>query len=253
MTKILIVGAGKVGSATRAALSHPLVDFHDPIKGYQQDNFADYDLIFVCVDTMQEGAEDDLHIKSALNLIKYRGYKGVVAIRSTLNPVWVPYFEELYPFSIVLFPEFMVQRGDVINDQPWSVVLGGKYEDTLYVADVLEAGGYYKPGVTPIQFVSAVEAAMIKISTNAALASKVIMANAIYLACKQVGAEYGQVKIALGLDDRIGEGHLTVPSPDDGKLGFGGHCLPKDIFAMINLDQTGYFETVTNINWELGR
>ena len=32
---------------------------------------------------------------------------------------------------------------------------------------------------------------------------------------------------------RIGKSHLAVPGPD-GDRGFGGHCFPKDLAAMIN-------------------
>ena len=35
-------------------------------------------------------------------------------------------------------------------------------------------------------------------------------------------------------DDRIGNSHLSVPGPD-GNLGFGGHCFPKDLNALIYL------------------
>ena len=33
------------------------------------------------------------------------------------------------------------------------------------------------------------------------------------------------------LDERIGESHTDVPGPD-GKMGFGGTCLPKDISSL---------------------
>ena len=33
-------------------------------------------------------------------------------------------------------------------------------------------------------------------------------------------------------DGRIGHSHIQVPGPD-GKLGFGGNCLPKDVKAII--------------------
>ena len=36
------------------------------------------------------------------------------------------------------------------------------------------------------------------------------------------------------LDKRIGNSHLNVPGPD-GDLGFGGHCFPKDLSALIKL------------------
>ena len=39
------------------------------------------------------------------------------------------------------------------------------------------------------------------------------------------------IKLAK-LDSRVGASHLKVPGPD-GDFGFGGHCFPKDLAAMI--------------------
>ena len=46
------------------------------------------------------------------------------------------------------------------------------------------------------------------------------------------------------MDSRIGQSHYQVPGPD-GKLGFGGHCLPKDLSALIFLAMN--LDTETNV------
>ena len=38
-------------------------------------------------------------------------------------------------------------------------------------------------------------------------------------------------------DKRIGNSHLNVPGPD-GDFGFGGHCFPKDLNALIYLTES---------------
>ena len=38
------------------------------------------------------------------------------------------------------------------------------------------------------------------------------------------------------LDKRLGKTRFNVPGPD-GDLGFGGHCFPKDLNAMICLSE----------------
>jgi UDP-glucose 6-dehydrogenase len=36
------------------------------------------------------------------------------------------------------------------------------------------------------------------------------------------------------LDPRLGDSHWGVPGPD-GDFGYGGHCFPKDVKALISL------------------
>ena len=66
------------------------------------------------------------------------------------------------------------------------------------------------------------------------MATKVSFANEIYKICEKLDIDYDKVVEYVLYDDRIGKSHLTVPGPDD-EFGFGGHCLPKDINALISV------------------
>jgi UDPglucose 6-dehydrogenase len=46
------------------------------------------------------------------------------------------------------------------------------------------------------------------------------------------------------MDERLGESHWGVPGPD-GDFGFGGHCFPKDLAALIHLSKD--MDTTNNI------
>jgi UDP-glucose 6-dehydrogenase len=49
-------------------------------------------------------------------------------------------------------------------------------------------------------------------------------------------------------DERLGKSHWAVPGPD-GDFGFGGHCLPKDLSAIISeFDTMGLLESVKKVN-----
>jgi UDPglucose 6-dehydrogenase len=50
--------------------------------------------------------------------------------------------------------------------------------------------------------------------------------------CLDNNVDYDKVCEYALYDERIGKSHLAVPGPD-GDLGFGGHCFPKDLAAMI--------------------
>ena len=52
--------------------------------------------------------------------------------------------------------------------------------------------------------------------------------------CLKLNLDYDKVVEYSVLDKRIGNSHLNVPGPD-GDLGFGGHCFPKDLSALIKL------------------
>jgi UDPglucose 6-dehydrogenase len=75
-------------------------------------------------------------------------------------------------------------------------------------------------------------AEMVKYFTNCFLASKVTFANQMYDICKASEIDYDKVCEYALYDTRIGKSHLAVPGPD-GDRGFGGHCFPKDLEAMI--------------------
>ena len=77
---------------------------------------------------------------------------------------------------------------------------------------------------------------MVKYFTNTFLSTKVSFANEMYQICEKLDIDYDKVVEYAKYDERIGYSHLNVPGPD-GDYGFGGHCLPKDLNALINLSE----------------
>ena len=75
---------------------------------------------------------------------------------------------------------------------------------------------------------------MVKYLTNTFLSVKVSFANEIYQLCNKLEIDYDKVVEYATLDPRLGDSHWSVPGPD-GDFGFGGHCFPKDLAAMIDL------------------
>ena len=251
MNNILIIGAGKVGLATGKALSDA-VDYHDPFKGVINDDFEKYEYIIVCVDTIQSGPKDYLDLEKVFDQIDAAGFSGLVVIRSTVSPEKIYYWNKEYSFNYILFPEFMPQRdGRLISDKAWIVVLGGDQSHTKAFADDVLFTNNYPAHLDTYNYVSKDEAAIIKLANNAALATKLIYFNTIYKICEDFGASYDAVRLAISMDDRINGAHSIVPSPDDNRLGFGGHCLPKDLLAIADLDKLGLFDTIDAINKKL--
>jgi UDPglucose 6-dehydrogenase len=86
--------------------------------------------------------------------------------------------------------------------------------------------------------------------TNTYLATKVSFSNEIYQICQKIDIDYDKVVEYATLDERLGKTHLSVPGPD-GDLGFGGHCLPKDLNALIAFAQNLDLEPIVleTVNW----
>ena len=78
------------------------------------------------------------------------------------------------------------------------------------------------------------EAEMTKYTTNLFLATKVSFFNDIYTLCEHLNIKYDAVIEATMYDSRIGRSHYMVPGPD-GDRGYGGHCFPKDVQAILKV------------------
>src|SRR5207342_3970678 len=86
-------------------------------------------------------------------------------------------------------------------------------------------------------------AEMIKLASNAFLATKISFVNEIANVCEEVGADVAEVARGMGLDNRIGPSFLRAG------IGYGGSCFPKDIAALKQLaGNSGYhFQLLTSV------
>jgi UDPglucose 6-dehydrogenase len=84
---------------------------------------------------------------------------------------------------------------------------------------------------------------MVKLASNAFLATKISFINEIANVCEETGADVTEVARGMGLDDRIGPKFLQPG------LGFGGSCFPKDVSALKQLaGNSGYhFQLLTAV------
>ena len=82
---------------------------------------------------------------------------------------------------------------------------------------------------------------MIKLASNAFLATKISFINEIANVCEDTGADVLDVARGMGLDQRIGPSFLRAG------LGYGGSCFTKDVSALKQLaSNTGYHFQLLN-------
>jgi UDPglucose 6-dehydrogenase len=82
---------------------------------------------------------------------------------------------------------------------------------------------------------------MVKLASNAFLATKISFINEIANVCEETGADVIEVAKGMGLDDRIGPKFLQAG------IGFGGSCFPKDVTALKQLaGNSGYHFQLLN-------
>jgi UDPglucose 6-dehydrogenase len=128
-------------------------------------------------------------------------------------------------------PEFLAE-GSALSDfmGPDRVVIGAFDEAN---GDAVAA--IYEPIRAPIVRADVASAEMVKLASNAFLATKISFINEIANVCEETGADVSVVAEGMGLDRRIGPLFLRPG------IGYSGSCLPKDVSALKQLaGNSGY-------------
>src|SRR4051812_13645485 len=122
-------------------------------------------------------------------------------------------------------PEFL-KEGSAIADfqRPDRVVVGAGPEDQEF-GDRVEK--LYEPLDAPMVRTDVASAEMIKLASNAFLATKISFINEIANVSEELGADVEEVARGMGLDSRIGPQFLRAGS------GYGGSCFAGDETVLV--------------------
>jgi len=194
----------------------------------------DSEIIFICLPTPmnQDGSCHIDIVEAAVKRCFEFGVAKIVVIKSTVPPGTVAEWNKKFPsLSIVFNPEFLTEANAVsdFNNQT-RIILGGPRKSTTKLKTI-----YSKvfPRATIVK-TDSTYAEMVKYVTNSFLATKVSFANEMYEICNHLDVDYDKVIEYACYDERLGHSHWNVPGPD-GDFGYGGHCFPKDVKALISL------------------
>ncbi|MGN6276173.1 MAG: UDP-glucose dehydrogenase family protein [Solirubrobacterales bacterium] len=200
-------------------------------------------LLFVCVDTppTYSGDADLSRVRAVVQELSGDG-DHVLVMKSTVPAgTGESIRREMPNLAYVSCPEFL-KEGTAVKDfmNPDRVVIGADPGDEG-AADAVAA--LYQSLGGEILRTDVASAEMIKLASNAFLATKISFINEIANVCEEVGADVGQVAKGMGLDERIGTAFLRAG------IGYGGSCFPKDVSALKMLaGNTGYhFQLLTSV------
>ena len=200
-------------------------------------------IIFLCLPTPMNLIDGSCHLGILEDTLKqiniqcdesdyYGNEKRTIVIKSTIQPGTTEKWNKEYKCLDIAFnPEFLTEANSIDDFRNQNrIIIGSTRKVGAKIKNI-----YSKvfPKVSIIK-TSATIAEMVKYFTNCFLAMKVSYANEIHQICEKLDIDYDKVIEYAVRDERIGTSHLNVPGPD-GDYGFGGHCFPKDLNALINL------------------
>ena len=132
-----------------------------------------------------------------------------------------------FPIAVLSNPEFL-REGRSIEDfmYPSRVVIGADKREQATLLHEIYADFVPEDRILVLDNRSA---EMSKYASNAFLATKISFVNEMADLCEALGADVELVRRVVGMDPRIGHGHLAPG------IGYGGSCLPKDVQAVLHM------------------
>jgi UDPglucose 6-dehydrogenase len=203
----------------------------------------------------EDGSADLSIVESVLEELASIPGERIAVVKSTVPPGSTEKWNEAFGprgLHVVFNPEFLTEANalDDMRNQN-RIILGGPRPWINEVKQVFQSAF---PKV-PLIKTSSTTAEMVKYMTNNFLTVKVAFANEMAQICEALdksglNVDYDKVVEYSKYDRRLGESHWAVPGPD-GHRGFGGHCFPKDVNAMIHVArESGVNPMVLDAAWK---
>ncbi|HLM94317.1 MAG TPA: UDP-glucose/GDP-mannose dehydrogenase family protein [Gaiellaceae bacterium] len=136
-------------------------------------------------------------------------------------------------------PEFLAESTALRDFTSPDRIVVGAFDD----ADGDAVAALYESIDAPVVRADVASAEMVKLASNAFLATKISFINEIANVCEETEADVSLVAEGMGLDRRIGSLFLRPG------IGYSGSCLPKDVTALKQLaGNSGYhFQLLTAV------
>ena len=232
--KVGIIGWGAVGSAVGKGfkmLGHD-VSRHDPKFNTTINDVLNTEIVFICVPTpSKENDECDISIVlESIDNLKSKGYKGIIALKSTSVPGTTQSIIDKYKDNDICFvPEFLRERAaleDFVKNH--EVLAVGCLSDKAW-EKVCEVHTFLPKNTVRM---TPTEAEILKYYSNTLNALRVVFANVMYEISNKFESDYDKILQTFLLRKTSSSDYLSCSSS---LRGYAGMCLPKDIKAMASL------------------
>ena len=224
--KVAIIGLGWVGKAMQKLFPDAYV--YDPLTiGGKKSDVNKCDIAFICVPTPnhKKQALDTSIVEESVAWCKC----SLLVIRSTVNPGTTDYLSKKYKKRIIFQPEYLGETASHpflnLKTRPF-LILGGEGKDRRKVIELYTQ--VYNANIS-IRQVTNLEAEVIKLSENRAVAFKVGQCQELYDACEKAGIDYYTIRDTVYGDDFRFSLWFTFIYPE--QRGFNSKCIPKDVYA----------------------
>jgi len=234
-----IIGVGFVGDALLESFKRKGVQTfpYDKYKNIGSfESALQGDVIFLALPTLYKDEEVG-YDKSALHEICGKlsdsEYKGLVVIKSTVEPGTTEALYKKYGLRLVHNPEFLTARTAREDFENQTHIVLGRTSNL--VEEDLDALKSFYAGFYPaakINMCLSGESESMKSMVNTFYAIKVQIFNEFYLYCEKMGFDYSVIRDLMLENGWINQMHTSVPGPD-GQLSYGGACFPKDTSALL--------------------
>lgn len=237
--KIGIIGLGFVGNAIQQSfkifeINTVTFDKYKNIGNFKQ--CLHTDLLFLALPTLfnhNTKEFDKYEIIQTCQLLQDNNYKGIVIIKSTVEPETTFNLSNKFKnLKILHNPEFLSAKSAEYDYHHQKHIVIGKGQNCTNhdIKLVQNFFNTYYPEST-ITICTSQESESTKLFLNSFYATKVQFFTELYLLCNKNNTNFNNIKNIMLKNQWINPMHTDIPGPD-GNISYGGFCFPKDTQAL---------------------
>jgi len=241
--KIGIVGLGFVGGAMEKSFRELGVNVYATYDKFKNggvgklEDLLNAEIIFSALPTVYSEKLKEynkLPLEETCQYLMDNKYKGLLVVKSTVEPGTCEDFSQRYGLKILHNPEFLTARTAYEDFHNQKHIVIGKTELVTNDEHKLVANFYnFFYNNSEVSLCSSKESESMKIYLNCFYSVKIQFFNELYLLSNSMDCDFNVIKNLMLKNNWINPMHTDVPGPD-GLLSYGGYCFPKDTNALLN-------------------